>query len=142
MDYKWKYFKMKEMTKSSTANKLGIDNTPDELVIDNLNNLVINVLDPLREKWGKPIRVTSGYRCQKLNEAVGGVRNSQHLKGQAADIQPLDYSLIDKFISFVKEWCKHNEFDQCIIERSKTGKWVHISWRNENRRKRCFMMDI
>lgn len=138
----WKYFTLKEMIKSSTADKLGFDNTPNEEVEANLDKLVNNVLDPLREKWKMPIKVTSGYRCKKLNDAVGGVKSSQHLKGQAADIQPLDYSLIDKFIAFVKEWCKHNEYDQCIIEMSKRSKWVHISYNEAFNRKKCFMMDV
>lgn len=138
----WKYFTMKEMTRSSTAAKLGIDNTPNELIINNLNDLVTNVLDPLREAYGKPIRVTSGYRCPRLNEAVKGVKNSQHMKGQAADITPLEYKYINEFIEFVRNWCMDHEFDQCIIETSKTGKWIHISWRNENRRKKLFNMYV
>ena len=138
----WKFFTLKEMTRSSTATKLGIDNTPNKLIINNLNDLVTNVLDPLREAYGKPIRVTSGYRCEALNKAVNGVKNSQHMKGQAADIQPLQYKEIDNFIEFVRNWCLHNDFDQCIIETSKTGKWIHISWRNENRRKKLFNMFV
>lgn len=138
----WKYFTMKEMTKSSTAEKLGFINKPLQSDIDNLDELVTKVLDPLREAWGKPIRVTSGYRCPRLNKAVGGVENSQHMKGQAADIQPLQYKEIDNFIEFVRNWCLHNDFDQCIIERSKTGKWIHISWRKENRRKKLFSLSV
>ena len=140
--YNWKYFTMKEMTNSSTADNLGFINTPTEIEKQNLNDLVINVLDPLREAYGKPIRVTSGYRCPRLNKAVGGVDNSQHMKGQAADIQPLQYKEIDNFIKFVRNWCLHNDFDQCIIERSKTGKWIHISWRKENRRRKLFSLSV
>lgn len=139
---KWHYFTLKEMTRSSTATKLGIDNTPNKLIINNLNDLVTNVLDPLREAYGKPIRVTSGYRCEALNKAVKGVKNSQHMKGQAADITPLEYKYINEFIEFVRNWCLSHEFDQCIIETSKTGKWIHISWRNENRRKKLFNMTV
>ena len=138
----WKYFTLKEMTRSSTATKLGIDNTPNELIINNLNDLVTNVLDPLREAYGKPIRVTSGYRCEALNKAVKGVKNSQHIKGQAADITPLEYKYINEFIEFVRNWCLGHEFDQCIIETSNTGKWIHITWRNENRRKKLFNMFV
>lgn len=138
--YDWKHFTMKEMTHSSTADNLGFINTPTEIEKQNLNDLVVNVLDPLREAYGKPIRVTSGYRCPRLNKAVGGVDNSQHIKGQAADIQPLQYKEIDNFIKFVRNWCLHNDFDQCIIERSKTGKWIHISWRKENRRRKLFSL--
>lgn len=142
MTYNWKYFTMKEMTRSATAERLGFLNTPTEIEKQNLNDLVINVLDPLREAYGKPIRVTSGYRCPRLNEAVKGVKNSQHMKGQAADITPLEYKYINEFIEFVRNWCLSHEFDQCIIETSKTGKWIHISWRNENRRKKLFNMFV
>lgn len=138
----WKHFTLKEMTKSSTAKSLGIDNTPSQDIVSNLDKLVTNVLDPLRSEWMKPIRVTSGYRCPELNKAVKGVKNSQHMKGQAADIQPLDYKLIDSFIDFVKRWCQNNEFDQCIVEKSRTGKWIHISYNEGNNRKRLFSMNV
>ena len=139
---KWHYFTMKEMTKSSTAEKLGFINKPLQSDIDNLDELVTKVLDPLREAWGKPIRVTSGYRCVRLNKAVGGVQNSQHTKGQAADLQPIKYSEIEQFISFVRDWCTHNEFDQCIIETSKTGKWIHISYAKGKNRKKLFSLSV
>ena len=76
-----KYFTMKELTKSSTADKLGIDNTPTPEASVALSNLVTHVLDPLREMYGKAITVNSGYRCPKLNAAVGGAKNSQHMRG-------------------------------------------------------------
>ena len=79
-------FSMKELAKSSTAEKLGIDNTPTPEASAQLSNLVTHVLDPLREMYGKPITVNSGYRCPKLNDAVGGAKNSQHMRGEAADI--------------------------------------------------------
>lgn len=140
--YKWKYFTLSELTKSSTADRLGFINNPTEVEKQNLNDLVINVLDPLREAYGKPIRVTSGYRCARLNKVVGGVENSQHTKGQAADLQPIEYKDIDKFCKFVKEWCNTHEFDQCIIEVSKTTKWVHISYNKDYNRKKVFRMDV
>ena len=79
-----KYFTMKELTKSSMADKLGIDNTPTTEVSVALSNLVTHVLDPLREMYGKAITVNSGYRCPKLNAAVGGAKTSQHMRGEAA----------------------------------------------------------
>lgn len=81
-----KYFTIAELTKSRTAAAQGIDNAPSPTVIANLNALVDHVLDPLREAWGHPLRVTSGYRCPQLNKAVGGVPRSQHMLGQAADV--------------------------------------------------------
>ena len=82
-----KYFTIKELTKSTTAIKRHIDNTPSKEVERSLTALVEKVLDPLREAYGKPIIVTSGYRCHKLNAAVGGSASSQHVKGEAADIR-------------------------------------------------------
>ena len=81
-----KYFTINELTRSTPARLNGIDNTPSQQVINYLTALVDNVLDPLREAWGKPIHVNSGYRCQALNKAVGGVPASQHMRGEAADI--------------------------------------------------------
>ena len=128
----WKYFTPDEMIHSDTADRLGIDNAPTGDAIDNLDRLVTNVLDKLRDGWGRPIIVTSGYRCKELNTAVGGARNSQHLKGQAADIVSDDF---EAFRRFVCRWCKDNEFDQCIFEHSGGREWIHISFdRGRNRR--------
>ena len=81
-----KYFSISELTRSDTARKYVIDNTPNEEVKKNLEKLVKNILDPLREHYGYPIHISSGYRCPELNKKVGGTRTSQHLSGRAADI--------------------------------------------------------
>ncbi len=81
-----KYFTENELTRSAMAEKLGIDNSPTPEAIKNLESLVCNVLDPLREKFGRPILVNSGYRCSELNKADGGAKDSDHLFGMAADI--------------------------------------------------------
>ena len=81
-----KYFKMKEFSHSDTAVSLGIDNTIPKECEERIRHLVHCVLDPLREHWGLPIRVTSGYRCPELNDEVGGVEDSYHMDGCAADI--------------------------------------------------------
>lgn len=81
-----KYFSVPELTDSDTARRRKIDNTAPTHAVENLTTLVQYVLDPLREAWGKPLTVNSGYRCPKLNQAVGGVATSYHLKGMAADI--------------------------------------------------------
>ena len=119
-----KYFTLKDLTDSHTAQRLGIDNTPSEEVVKNLNILVETILDPLREAWQKPIMVNSGYRCPTLNNAVGGVCTSQHLKGKAADItagSPIDNRKLWKIIIDRKL-----PFDQLIGERDM--RWIHISW--------------
>ena len=121
----WRHFTFDELIHSDTADRLGIDNTPTCDATDNLDMLVTRVLDNLRDGWGRPIIVTSGYRCKQLNAAVGGARNSQHLKGQAADIVSGDF---EAFRGFVRRWCKDNEFDQCIFEHSGGRQWIHISY--------------
>lgn len=132
-----KYFTMKELTKSATAQRLGINNTPglDEQL--QLHKLVENILDPLREAYGKPIIVTSAFRCEKLNKAVGGSSTSQHFLGQAADLRCVSdtpsgnkelFDLIRKL---------NLPFDQLIWEYGnlKTGpNWVHVSYSPRNRR--------
>ena len=127
---------MDELIHSDTADRLGIDNSPTCDAIQCIDDLVTNVLDRLRSEWGRPIIVTSGYRCKELNAAVGGARNSQHLKGQAADLVSEDF---EAFRRFVRRWCKDNnvpsdftsggnDFDQCIFEHSGDKEWVHISY--------------
>lgn len=128
-----KYFTLQELTASATAKRKGIDNTPDAKVKANLSELVANVLDPLREAWGKPIVVTSGYRCTKLNKAVGGSSRSQHCKGEAVDIRTLSdrrwenqqlFNLIRKL---------KLPYDQLIDEYNYD--WIHVSYHSgANRR--------
>lgn len=80
-------FTYKEFEESETADKLGIDNTiKRDLIRNNIKELVFHILQPLRDKFNVPIHINSGYRCLKLNAAVGGVPSSQHVMGQAADI--------------------------------------------------------
>ena len=87
-----KYFSISELTHSDTAVSLGIDNTPTPSAVPLMVELIDRVLDPIREHWGLPIRVTSGYRCPELNEEVGGVEESWHMDGCAADITALGNS--------------------------------------------------
>ena len=93
---KIKYFSLSEFITSPTAKRLGIDNLPTFEIVDNLNRLA-DYLDGIREKLGKPILINSGYRSPILNKAVGGVANSQHLKGLAADIVCLRFYLWQRF---------------------------------------------
>lgn len=130
----FKYFKFEEMLKSDSAKRHGIDNTPtDAELIDNIN-FTLTQLDEIRAQFGKPIIITSGYRCPQLNTAVGGVKNSQHMKGQAADIIVRGgkaemfrlFKLIhDRFI-----------FDQLIWEHG--GDWIHVSFRKDKNRGHSF----
>ena len=128
-----KYFTMQELTASATARRKGIDNTPDAQAKANLTALVANVLDPLREKWGAPIVVTSGFRSVKLNRAVGGAARSQHCKGQAADIRSVSDTKKDNKRLFELVKASGLPFDQLIDEYDYD--WVHVSFRiGANRR--------
>ena len=116
------HFTLEEMTFSQTAIRKGIDNTPDAVVIRNLTNLCEYILEPIRKGLGKPIYVSSGYRCKELNKAIGGATSSQHVQGRAADISVQGMSTENIF-----DWIKHSGiiFDQAINEFSS---WVHISY--------------
>lgn len=125
-----KNFTLEEMTASTTAKNLVINNTPSAQEIENLRALCVNVLQPLRDALGEPIIVSSGYRCAKLNNAVGGAKNSHHVTGQAADIHTLsdkpkdNKKLFDLFLSL------HLPFTQLIDEYGYN--WVHISYQQNN----------
>ncbi len=136
----WKWFKMEEFLKSETAERLGFWNVPLQEHVENMDKLVTNLLDRLREYWGSPIRITSGYRVPGLNEAVGGVKNSQHIEGKAADIQPIGRSF-DDFTAFLVEWLKGKNFDQCIIEKKGTSRWIHISYDEKRNRRKIFSLN-
>jgi len=128
-----KYFTLDEMCASDTAKAKGIKNQPTVTEVVNLTLLCTKVLDPLRKAMG-PITISSGFRCAALNKAVGGVSNSQHMKGQAADIN------IKGDLNYGKKlfaWLKANvEFDQLIWEHSKAGVyWVHVSYNLDGNRK-------
>jgi len=127
-----KYFTLNELIKSSTAKRLKIDNTPNDEVIKNLTALVDNILDPLREAWGKPIIVSSGYRCPKLNTAVGGVKNSQHTTGEAADIHTVSDTVEDNKKLYQLIRTLDLPVDQCINEYNYN--WIHVSFGEKHRR--------
>lgn len=96
------YFTIQELCKSNTADVLHIDNTPSDMVKKNLSRM-IDFLNPLREAWGSPIRINSGYRCPKLNTAVGGSKTSAHLKGNAVDLFPVNGNM-KEFKQFVVKY--------------------------------------
>lgn len=123
-----KNFTISEMTYSSTAKMKGINNTPSPTVVKNLNALIDNVLQPLRDWYGKPIHVTSGYRCKALNKAVGGVATSNHTYGYAADIQGFDHTMSESKKLFDR--IKTNiPFSELIWEHNKSGSyWVHVAY--------------
>lgn len=121
------HFTMEELYASATAKAKGINNKPNVQQMINLVYLAANVLEPLRVAMGEPIKIGSGFRCEALNRAVGGVRNSQHMKGQAVDL------CIDGDMKKGKKWFdyirKNLPFDQLIWEHNAKGSyWVHVSF--------------
>ena len=131
-----KYFSLMEMCASNTAKEKGIKNQPTVTEVVNLTLLCTKVLDPLRKAMG-PITINSSFRCKQLNALVGGKPNSQHLKGQAADINIKgDLAYGKKIFSWIKYNC---EFDQLIWEHNKAGAyWVHVSYNLDGNRKQAF----
>lgn len=117
-----KFFTIKELCRSKTAKKLGIDNTPTAQAVDNMTRLIKVVLDPLREAYGKPITVNSGYRCPALNKAVNGSRNSQHMTGEAVDITVKSKKGNKWLFDYIKD---NLPYDQLIDEYNYS--WVHVS---------------
>lgn len=126
-----KYFTIDELTASATARKKGIKNIPNDEERLNLIALVGAVLDPLRERYGKPINVSSGFRCRALNKNVGGVTGSQHCKGEAADIYSKEGAAANYELG--RLIAERGMFDQLIFENVGKNdllpKWIHVSWR-------------
>ena len=138
-----KHFSEKEMTKSGTATRLGLDNTPNEEQKENLKALCENILEPLREYYeSRPIMVSSGFRSEKLSEAIGSSARSQHCKGEAVDfeIPGFDNKQVAAHI-------KNNfDFDQLISEYYEEGVadsgWIHVSYKRDgSNRKQSLIKD-
>nr|DAF25475.1 MAG TPA: peptidase [Caudoviricetes sp.] len=147
-------FTIGELAHSSTAQKLGIENNPPANIRIHLTE-TITLLESIRNEWGKyceannlgspAITITSGYRSPELNKAVGGVKNSSHVAGYAADIMPANGKQ-DNFEYFMSEVFskKGYAFDQIIIERSKNSRWVHVGYKKADgsQRRQCFNIKI
>lgn len=131
-----KYFSLAELTRSQTALRRGIDNTPNKEQIENLEDLVFHVLDPIRTHFRLPVSVNSGFRCLDLNEALGSKPTSQHTQGKAADIEIPTMDNLE-----LAKWIRDNmDFDQLILEFHTIGNprsgWVHVSWENKDKNRR------
>lgn len=122
-----KYFTIAELCKSDTADRMGINNKCTKEHVVNLTALVNHVLDPLREAYGKPITVNSGYRSPELNKAVGGSATSDHMQGRAADITGGSPAENKKLFNLIQSLGL--SFHQLIDE--KNFAWVHVSYRSE-----------
>lgn len=125
-----KNFSLEELVYSETAKINGINNSPGVNVLNSLSELCVNVLQPLRDYYNKPVVITSGYRCGKLNKLIGGVNHSQHMKGEAVDLVVLGEDLKSVFL-----YIKNNlPYDQLLLEKSKNGTWIHVSYTKNNRK--------
>jgi len=122
------HFHLDEFTRSNTALRKGISNVPGAQEYFNIQLLCNKVLEPIRLYWNKPVIITSGFRSEKLNKAIGGATESQHIKGKAADIEIMGVDNKELF-----RWISNTQdIDQIILEYYKDGKtnsgWVHVSW--------------
>ena len=147
-------FTLAELVQSSTAEQLKISNNPSSIVRVHLTE-TITLLENIRAEWGKyceahklgnpAIRISSGYRSAELNKAVGGVKNSAHVEGYAADLQPVNgkQTEFEKFFASVFSRMGY-AFDQIIIEKSKTSRWVHVGYKRTDgkQRKQCFTLNV
>lgn len=147
-------FTIAEMVHSSTAEKLNIDNNPPLSVRVHLTE-TMTLLENIRAEWGKyckahnlgtpAIRVSSGYRSPELNKVVGGVKTSAHVLGYAADIVPVNGKQ-DEFEAFMAEVFakKGYAYDQIIVEKSKTARWVHVGYKKADgsQRRQCFKLNV
>jgi hypothetical protein len=128
-------FSLHELTKSETALRMGFDNTPDDEATENLRLLCEKVLQPVRDHYGKGVKVNSAYRSPESNAAVGGSKTSDHCKGQAADIEIPGVANAD-----LAQWIMDNlEYTQLILEFYTPGipdsGWVHVSYNPDNLKK-------
>lgn len=125
-----KYFTIEELCKSSVAIQKNIDNSPNSEIVKNLELLIYNILDPLREKYGKPIFVNSGYRSLALNKALKGAKKSQHMLGLAADITAGSTIKNKQLFNLIQDL--DLPFDQLIDE--KNYQWIHVSYSDKPRK--------
>lgn len=119
-------FTLNELIRSNTATKLNIDNTPSDDIIDNLKKLCTDILQPIRDKYDKPMVITSGYRCKALNKAVGGVKTSQHVLGQAADINN-GHTQNKAIFELIKQMVNDGEITVGQLLWEHVGQWIHVS---------------
>lgn len=125
------HFSFEELIQSETAKQRGIYNMPDAEQAACIALLAANVLEPARQEYGHPIDVTSGYRSERLNKAVGGKPNSQHLRGQAADLVCDD---LDALYDIIHEL---GVYDQLLLESNGKSKWIHVSFNPDGNRGYC-----
>lgn len=125
------HFSFEELIQSETAKQRGIYNVPDAEQAACIALLAVEVLEPARQKYGHPIEVTSGYRSERLNKVIGGKQNSQHLRGQAADLVCDDLEALYDIIHEL------GVYDQLLLESNGKSKWIHVSFNPDGNRGYC-----
>lgn len=137
-----KHFRLSEFTRSATASQYNIDNTPPLEVVSKLQYLCQQVLEPLREYFNTPIIISSGYRCPALNSHpnVRGATNSQHLKGEAADIHLPSIAIGRKWVEYLLEF---GHFDNLIWEHDSSGHyWIHVSYKRNGKNRQLYTPNL
>ena len=131
-----KNFTLRELTRSNTAVRLNISNEPTKKHFENMQRLILNLIQPMRDELG-PIRITSGYRSPSLNRAIGGSSKSQHCKGEALDLQFWEMGQMNN--EAIYKWIidSNLEFDQMINEFDFA--WIHLSLKQKNNRKQVLL---
>ena len=138
------------MLRSDTALKMRLWNGANREIEENIRALVDNVLDPLRERYEHPIYVTSGYRCPKLNKAVNGAPNSQHMRGEAADIvagpSTGSGTSVYENLKLAKMIAESGKFDQMILEEVGPNdllpRWIHVTWKRNGWNRRNILKKV
>ena len=142
-----KNFTLAELTKSNTAKRFGISNMPDKIGIHKLRLLATELLQPIRDRLSAPLRITSGYRSESHNKAIGGSNKSQHTKCEAVDLQFVKRGKMDNMKIFECLINSAIEFDQCILEfggatadkDSDNPDWIHLSWKIKGNRRQILV---
>lgn len=128
-----KNFTLEELTYSATANAYKISNKPNEEQIENLKRLAINILQPIRDKFGV-VRISSGFRSTELNKKIrGSAKNSQHMTGQAADIGEVKGTKLKDVFKYIKD---NLDYDQLLYEISGGVIWIHVSYVSKDKNRR------
>jgi hypothetical protein len=137
-----KHLSLAEVSRSETAKRKGINNTPSGEHLENFKKLAENIFEPIREHFGVPIHISSGYRSKELNAAVGGSSSSQHCQGEAIDIDMQDTSITNaEIFNFIKD---NLNFDQMIWEfgNDSNPDWVHVSYESTGKQRKQILKAI
>ena len=129
-----KNFTYDELIKSTTAEKLGLDNTPNSTEKEKLRQLAVNILQPIRDALEKPIKVNSAYRSEKVNKAVGGVSNSQHRLGEAADLTLGSKEKNKQLFELISKLIKNKQLTVGQLINEYSYAWIHVSLPRVNKK--------